>query len=486
MEGKQLHITIPSLLSNTEYHVHLDRIAAVASTNAFPEVTNVFQIATTDFIYSLKAESDQERKEWIQNLELIIQQSKSNAEIPFAAETKVLQHYAEVKAGLLSFWSRQFICLYGIQLFYFKSHDVNIPTKRISVSDFVSVDISDKEPGLAFQLTLKDGTILHHKLESAPVRDMWLSTLNKTRLGSINLLSLMDSKVEDSKVPMIEIDYSDVKVGKQKLLIKITGRRIIRVQLVPVSPSSLSSESVFILDAGQTLYQWNGAKANRIAKAKGLDISNRIRLKERGGKAKVVLQEEGKEFGEEFWKDLGGKPTKIELLENPNEDGIPLNVSIYRISEDSIYMIHDGTICSKDKLDSRYCKIVETEAEIYIWQGKECSSSAAKTNASKWLKHLANQKKRKFVYTAKIVENTETVLFKEKFTDYPSILPISTAKVELKGNIADTLKQETIDVMQMHAKNNIKETLIDDGKGKIQIWRVKDFEKELFPRELFG
>ncbi len=36
----------------------------------------------------------------------------------------------------------------------------------------------------------------------------------------------------------------------------------------------------------------------------------------------------------------------------------------------------------------------------------------------------------------RLVENGETVLFKERFSDYEGMLPISVTRMEIKGNIA--------------------------------------------------
>ncbi len=52
--------------------------------------------------------------------------------------------------------------------------------------------------------------------------------------------------------------------------------------------------NVFILDAGQTIYQWHGATCNRMQKAYALDLSSRIRFKERAGLAKVIVMDDEK------------------------------------------------------------------------------------------------------------------------------------------------------------------------------------------------
>ena len=90
-------------------------------------------------------------------------------------------------------------------------------------------------------------------------------------------------------------------------LLHVKGRRNVRVLQVPLQLSSLNSGDVFILDAGLTLYQWNGADASRAEKAKGLDIALAIKDEERGGRAALITLAEG-EASEEaaaFFAALG-------------------------------------------------------------------------------------------------------------------------------------------------------------------------------------
>ena len=66
------------------------------------------------------------------------------------------------------------------------------------------------------------------------------------------------------------------------MLIEIRGHMSqIRVRQVAFEPASLDKNCVFVLDAGLTIIQWNGRKANRIEKAKGLEIASTIKFKER-------------------------------------------------------------------------------------------------------------------------------------------------------------------------------------------------------------
>ena len=82
------------------------------------------------------------------------------------------------------------------------------------------------------------------------------------------------------------------KVEKDKYeprLLHVKGRRNIRVQQTKLAWSSMNSGDVFILDLGLTIYVWNGKEAGRLEKIKGLEVANRIRDEERGGRAKLEI-----------------------------------------------------------------------------------------------------------------------------------------------------------------------------------------------------
>jgi len=89
-------------------------------------------------------------------------------------------------------------------------------------------------------------------------------------------------------------------------LFHLKGKRNVRVNQVKVSHSSLNSGDVFILDVGLTLYQWNGKESNKYERAKALDVIQRIKDDERGGRAEIVREDEGNE-SDAFWAALGGK-----------------------------------------------------------------------------------------------------------------------------------------------------------------------------------
>jgi len=69
-------------------------------------------------------------------------------------------------------------------------------------------------------------------------------------------------------------------------------------------------------------------------------------------------------------------------------------------------------------------------------------------------------------------------LFKEKFTNWGGSIPIQMQAVPVGINVAPARKQDKLDVRRMHAAKITKEEpMVDDGTGKIKVWRVQDYER---------
>jgi hypothetical protein len=97
-------------------------------------------------------------------------------------------------------------------------------------------------------------------------------------------------------------------------LLQLKGRRNVRIKQVETTAASLNDGDVFILDMGLDIYQWNGATANKMEKAKGLATCTMLR-DDRGAKPVVHIIEssEGEAKGrgvraKAFWDELGGYP----------------------------------------------------------------------------------------------------------------------------------------------------------------------------------
>jgi gelsolin len=108
----------------------------------------------------------------------------------------------------------------------------------------------------------------------------------------------------------IESGFNKVKPTEYVTkLFKCHGRKMrsIQVSEVKCEAGSLNDGDAFILDAGLTLWQWNGSKASVWEKRKAMEALLKIH-QSRNGKPKKICIESGDE-DDDFWKAIGGKGT---------------------------------------------------------------------------------------------------------------------------------------------------------------------------------
>jgi len=91
----------------------------------------------------------------------------------------------------------------------------------------------------------------------------------------------------------------------------------------------------------------------------------------------------------------------------------------------------------------------------------------------------------KWVTIIRVIEGAEPEIFKEKFCDWPNTLPITMAAVP-KGNVAGSKIVQKFDVNKMFTPAKREDRVIDDGSGKVEIWRVKDHSKEPVMPNMYG
>jgi len=212
------------------------------------------------------------------------------------------------------------------------------------------------------------------------------------------------------------------KVEKDKYeprLLHLKGHRNVRVTVVPVSRDSLNDGDVFILDLGLTIYQWNGSKASRQEKSKGVDVAIKIKDDERKGRAKYIsLDGTDKAAEEDFWKHLGGKG-KIKSAEEGGDDaGHEKSAAfvLYRVSDASgkLQVAEVGrSPLSKDLLDSNDCFILDADSEIFVWVGKGATKEERKESMIHAQNYLTENNKPSWTPITRVPEGGEPPLFNE-------------------------------------------------------------------------
>lgn len=278
-------------------------------------------------------------------------------------------------------------------------------------------------------------------------------------------------------------------------LIQIKGRRKMIVRQVRPCVDSLNSGDVFILDTGKSkLYQWNGKESNRIEKGKAMDVIKNIKDKELSGLAQVVVLDEGVNDtnpNDDFWKIL--EPGSVQPAQDAGSD---LDIDSFLKKSSNLYQVVQAGDSvesellatypiKKELLEDNGCYILDCITEIYVWCGKTSKLNLRK-NAIDIATHLSSIRDFWCAPISRELPGGESVLFREKFSNWGYGPPIQMQQLEVGKNVTK-VDQEKIDVPQLY--NNVAtrhEVVVDDGSGSLRIWKVVGFEKEAVQPDLYG
>lgn len=293
----------------------------------------------------------------------------------------------------------------------------------------------------------------------------------------------------------IESGFKKVQRGVyEKRLFHVKGKRNVRVSQVELHYTSLNKGDVFILDEGMTIHCWNGSQCSRTERMKGIEVARRIRDEERGGKAKLVIIEEGKDHRDEnhFFEALGSRGTIKESSEGGDDVAFEKtsqhSVTLYRVSDES------GTLemtpvnempLKKEHLDSYDCFILDCGSSgIFVWVGKKCTDAEKKAGMKNGMEFINKKGYPQWTQVTRVVEGGETPIFKQFFSGWRDEgEQVGMGKVFRQGNLAKQ-SNEKFDASQLHDRDKSKhktEILPDDGTGDLEIWRVED--RDLVARE---
>ncbi|KAM3618976.1 uncharacterized protein V6R79_001194 [Siganus canaliculatus] len=289
--------------------------------------------------------------------------------------------------------------------------------------------------------------------------------------------------------------FKHVVESHENRLLHVKGRRHIRANEVDLSWKSFNNGDSFIIDLGKNIYQWSGRKTNSYERLKSVKLAIGIRDIERHSRAKLHIIEEGYE-PEEVLQVLGPKP---ELPEATHDD---LTADKKSKSTASLYLISDATGSMKttlvaDKspfkqgdLSQKECYILDNglNNQIYLWKGKDANTEERKAALGAAQKFIEVKNYSEKCQIQVMPAGGETIFFKQFFKDWldkdettgPSeAYTIGTiAKVEKIPFDASALHENAI----MAAQHG----MVDDGSGKVKIWRVEKMSKELVDPSTYG
>jgi Gelsolin repeat/Villin headpiece domain len=280
-------------------------------------------------------------------------------------------------------------------------------------------------------------------------------------------------------------------------LFHIKGKRHTTVHQVAMAGDSLNSGDVFVLDAGLNLYQWNGSGANKYEKAKALDVVTNIR-NERGARPVVHIIPEGDEkndadvaaASEAFFAALGGYPASIKSAEEGGSDDEVKSAAhpnrLYRVSDASGSMemtqVAEGAL-TRDMLDTNDCFVLHAGGVVYVWVGKGATKDERKKSMEYGTDFLKQNSLPDWTPIRRVPEKAEDGTFKGAFTQWD---PPRT--VDFSGGAPAPVEQKVdINVAAMlEQRAKIASDMVDDATGKIEVWRMEDFDKVKVDEALHG
>uniref|UniRef100_A0A0B8RV41 Scinderin n=1 Tax=Philothamnus irregularis TaxID=1899461 RepID=A0A0B8RV41_9SAUR len=266
-------------------------------------------------------------------------------------------------------------------------------------------------------------------------------------------------------------------------LLHIKGRRVVRATEVPLSWESFNKGDCFIVDLGTHIYQWCGSTCNKYERLKATQVAVGIRDNERNGRAQLIVVDEGSE-PRELLQVLGPKQNLQEG--NDNDDEVAditnrRNAKLYMVSDASgsmkITLVAEENPFSRAMLLSEECFILDYGAarQIFVWKGK---------NANPDERRAAMKSAEEFVLQMNYPPNTqiqilpeggETPIFKQFFKDWKDKDQSNGfGKVHVMERVAK-IEPIKFDASKLHESPQMaaQHNMIDDGSGKVEIWRVE-------------
>eukprot|EP01126_Amoeba_proteus_P049270 TRINITY_DN5750_c0_g1_i2.p1 TRINITY_DN5750_c0_g1~~TRINITY_DN5750_c0_g1_i2.p1 ORF type:complete len:1043 (+),score=243.74 TRINITY_DN5750_c0_g1_i2:209-3337(+) len=484
--------------------IHLEKVIASHPTENEDDCT--FHIATATRSWVIKCDSKDEVIDWTQALEEIRRHLRSKKTDGEAVDIGggLVQHFVEVKIGLFARKRRLWVVAAGNDILcYNNAGDYKpqhvYPCKNIAAFDAPVETSHNKE----FNLRMKDSTRSYFVCEAHEDREDYHAWYKEVSVAQDSMkdisqeLGIDSTEVESLNLKQQDLDgrmrgvldLIEIRNGNQPVFIRIYGRLRTRGKIVEADISHMQSGGCYVLDLGPVIFEWYGSKSNRFQRNKSLDIASRVRMKERGGNAKIIRLLEGKDDDDaRFWSVLGGKkPMPETFILGEEEDKIKNLRRVYRVFKGKINKVFEGTVPSCKILQSNAVFVVESDYEFWTWVGR--SASAPDRKLSYFLVEKLQSKVTGWLCWGRVAEEGETVMFKENFSDFPGQLMITAKPMTGGGNVSAKKEQQMIDVKKMltlEPRPRDYTIIYDDGTGVSTIWKIEGFDKVPFPTKYTG
>ncbi|KAM5288964.1 advillin [Ctenodactylus gundi] len=281
-------------------------------------------------------------------------------------------------------------------------------------------------------------------------------------------------------------------------LLHVKGKRNIVATEVEVSWDSFNRGDVFLLDLGKVIVQWNGPESNSGERLKAMLLAKDIRDRERGGRAEIGVIEGDREAASvelmTVLQDTLGRRSVIkpavpdELIDQQQKS----NIMLYHVS-DSAGQLAVTEVATRplvqDLLNHDDCYILDQGGvKIFVWKGKGATKVEKQAAMSKALGFIKIKGYPSSTNVETVNDGAESAMFKQLFQKW-SVKDQTTGlgKTFSVGKIAKVF-QDKFDVTLLHTKPEVaaQERMVDDGKGKVEVWRIENLELVPVERQWYG